>query len=101
MIKMQSPIPNRKGVYEVHDVVTRKIDSYRAAGWLKLGEKVKPSQGEIEPAKPAESKQFDLSGSWFTNRAKVKKELGLEKAPASKLEAGELLRAAGYEVTGD
>jgi hypothetical protein len=39
---MQSPTPNRKGVYEIHDVPDRKVEGLKARGWREV---------EPEPAK--------------------------------------------------
>lgn len=82
MIRMQSPKPNRKGVYEIHDISSRKIESYRARGWI-----------------PADEKTFNLSeGHWFKVRSAVQEELGLDTAPKSKQEARDFLEQAGYTV---
>ncbi len=86
MIKMQSPTPNRKGVYEIHDVPTRKIEGLKVRGWT--------------PVETSEEQAFDLNTApWFEVRQKVKEELGLETSPKSKQQAYDLLEQAGYKVT--
>jgi len=33
MKRMQSPVVNRKGEYEIHDVPDRKVEGLREQGW--------------------------------------------------------------------
>lgn len=79
MKRMRAPKPNRKGVYEVHDVIARHVPRRLSQGWTFV-----------------EQKSVDISGPWMAARAVVKDELG--KLPGSKSEAIEMLREAGYEV---
>jgi len=43
MIKMQSPKSNRNGVYEIHDVPSRRAEALRAQGWVEVKSKKKPA----------------------------------------------------------
>lgn len=45
MIKMKSPTPNRKGVYEIHDVPGRRLEALKALGWTEVKpEREKPKK---------------------------------------------------------
>ena len=88
MIKMQSPEPNRKGVYEIHDVPDRKIQGLKERGWQ-----------EVEPQRSESAEIVDFSSEqWFTLRKKIKDLLELDKPPKSKQEGKALLEQAGYTV---
>ena len=56
MKRMQSPTPNRKGVYEIHDVPDRKVDGLKARGWkeVKAQRVVRPKSDDPKSA------DFDL-----------------------------------------
>lgn len=59
MIKMKSPAPNRKGVYEIHDVVSRRVNALKAQGWTEVKpEKKAAAKAEVDSTpekKPAKS----------------------------------------------
>jgi len=52
MIKMQSPTPNRNGVYEIHDVPSRRVDAMRAQGWIEVKPAKKPDPEPEAKSKP-------------------------------------------------
>lgn len=120
MKRMQSPKPNRKGVYEIHSVPSRKADQLAARGWTdidaagalpdadqteKTAEATKPREEQKQAQRGPlteslrERPQFDLSGHWLKTRAQVRDELGMSRVPTSKDEARAMLEDAGYEVT--
>jgi len=110
MRKFQSPTPNRKGEYEVHNVPQRKVALMQARGWTEIV--AERTQAPAQPAQQdkqgddtrplTESLQhrsvFDLSGNWMQKRAQVRDTLGLDSVPRNKDEARVLLEDAGYEV---
>jgi len=104
MRKFQSPTPNRKGEYEIHNVPERKVARLVDQGWVEVCgnrlERVGEHGPEIEAVgmPRAFSEPVDLSGNWMKARAKTRDLLGLDRLPGSKLEAAALLRDAGYEV---
>ncbi len=91
MKRMQSPVLNRKGEYEIHDVPDRKVEGLRAKGWrevLRENEESGVASGE-----------FQLTNRvWFSVRSEIRELLGLETYPSTKAEARELLENAGYTV---
>jgi len=111
MRKFQSPTPNRKGEYEIHNVPERKVALMQARGWTEIvAERTQaPAQSaqqdkQGDDTRPlTESLQrrsvFDLSGNWMQKRAQVRDTLGLDSVPKNKDEARVLLEDAGYEVT--
>lgn len=115
MKRLQSPTPNRKGVYEVHDVPSRKVALLTARGWKDVdaaeqGHEAAPdatrqpddgarSMTATEAPQAHTSGAFDLSGAWMKTRAQVRDTLGMDRVPKNKAEAREMLEAAGYEVT--
>jgi len=52
---MQSPVPNRKDEYEIHDVPDRKVEGLRDKGW----KEVKPKKQQVSsvPSGKAKSKK--------------------------------------------
>lgn len=116
MKRMQSPKPNRKGVYEIHEVPSRKAIALAARGWTEVADADTPvsrshrgaqapyeqKQAQRGPLTESlrESPQFDLSGKWLATRSRVRDELNLSRLPTSKDEARVMLEDAGYEVTG-
>lgn len=111
MRRFQSPTPNRKGEYEIHNVPERKVALMQARGWAEVV--AERTQAPAQPDQPdthgeasgplTESLQrrsvFDLSGNWMQKRAQVRDTLGLDSVPKNKDEARVLLEDAGYEVT--
>ena len=97
MQKMRSPMPNRKGIHEVHDVPSRKAARLRALGWEDAGDAAAPGPGS-ERMEPEPGPTFSLAGAWPSVRGRVRDALGMDGLPASKEEARQLLRDAGYEV---
>jgi len=47
MRQMKSPEPNRRGEYEVHDVPERRVESYRARGWVDAQSAAEPAREPI------------------------------------------------------
>ena len=59
MKRMQSPTPNRKGEYEIHDVPSRKVEGLKARGWV-----------EVEP-EPKKAKSTGYKTSYKTTGYKT------------------------------
>lgn len=108
MKRLQAPKPNRRGVYEIHDVPHRKAEALKAKGWKEVIGETKEEESIAETEDTGEEtvqllsedgKTVDLSqGPWPTKAKYVKDLLDLEKKPGTKDEAVELLQDAGYEV---
>jgi len=50
MKRMQSPIPNRKDEYEIHDVPSRKVEGLREKGWQEVEPEPKKEPAKSSPA---------------------------------------------------
>lgn len=92
MRRMQSPTPNRKGEYEIHDVPSRKVAGLLARGWTDIDASLPEADNTEKTAGPLTESlsprpQLDLSGKWLSKRTEIRDLLGLESPPKSKDEA--------------
>lgn len=110
MKRFRSPVKNRRGIYEEHDVPSRKEQLYLSRGWVDVTAQ-KEEYKDSTPAKNAmvdmlgnllfsggDSKEFKLSGNWVKKRIEVKEIVNAEVPPTSKHEARTWLEEAGFTV---
>jgi len=102
MIRMQAPIPNRRGLYEIHDVPTRKIEQYKSRGWKVAEEAPTPPEQPADPMSvegEVKINEFDLGNApWPGVKSQIKELLGLDRMPRTKKEARSFLEQGGYVV---
>jgi len=104
MIYMQAPMPNRRGVREVHYVPNRRVAALEAQGWARVALPYMPADAEasegdgfVPGSAHKEGLAVDLSGRGASWKAPARQILG-EDMPASKSEAVAMLGELGYEV---